>query len=110
MPTIGQMVANSATTEVSFNGLVVKVDYFPGKVTERTIQEIRVLSQSTADDIESRFSQLNMLLCGLIKSWDLTEDDGETMFPLDPERMADLPIKFRSKLAVAILQDIRPEE
>ncbi len=55
------------------------------------------------------FQSLNQVLAELIKSWDVFEDDEQTvMFPLTPDRLAELPIPFRMAVLNAVLEDIRP--
>ena len=52
-----------------------------------------------------------MTLAHLIKSWDVYDDEAQTvMFPLDPKRLAELPLTFRIQVISAILKAIRPEE
>lgn len=109
MPTIWEMTSGTAAIEVAFNRLVVKAEYYPGKITERIIQKMRDLSRMNDGDLTG-FADLNAMIVELIASWDLTENDGVTMFPLDAERLPELPVQFRIKVLTAALKDMRPNE
>lgn len=109
MPTIGEMVAGTASIEVAFHAITVKAEYYPGKLTESVIEQINDLSAlSTQEEIKSGFGTLNDLLTELIASWDLTENDGKTMFPLDVDRLREIPLPFRMRLLLATVTDMRP--
>jgi len=109
MPTIGEMVAGTASIEVTFHTLTVKAEYYPGKLTEDVIGQINDLTMlTTQEEIKSGFSAMNDLIVELIASWDLTENDGVTMFPIDATRLPKLPLPFRMKLLMETMQDMRP--
>lgn len=106
MPTIGEMTSGLASIEVPFHTLIVKAEYYPAKITERTIQQIQSLQREKGD--LSGFADLNALIVDLIASWDLTENDGATMFPIDKERLPELPVVFRMNVLTAAMKDMRP--
>lgn len=108
MPTIGEMTSGLASIEVAFHTITVKAQYYPAKITERTIQHIQAFSRPSGD--MSGFADLNAMLIDLVASWDLTEDDGVTMFPLDVERLPELPVMFRVNVMTAALKDMRPND
>lgn len=110
MPTIGEMTSGVAAIEVAWHSLTVHADYYPGKITERTIQTILVFSKSNGEALIDGIADLNTMIVDLVASWDLTENDGVTMFPLDADRLAELPVQFRTKLLVACLKDMRPND
>lgn len=110
--TASQMAANTAsvTFVADSQGNTVTVVYYPAFVTEKTfasLQRFDEMNQSTAVD---SLAELNDVLIRLVKSWDVFDDDAQTiMFPLDPERLKELPIPFRMKVLGAILGDLNPE-
>lgn len=105
-----QIASNTATVTVKVGEHSVHIDYYPGRVTERSIAIMYAFGSTDADTLAANYRAFNGMLVSLIKSWDVFEDEEETvMFPLDAERMADLPVGFRMSIANAILEDLRPE-
>lgn len=109
MPTIGEMVSGTAAITVQFHAITVKAEYYPGKLTESVIAQINELTTlTTQEEVASGFSTMNDLLVELIASWDLTENDGVTMFPIDAARLPELPLPFRMNLLMETVSDMRP--
>lgn len=109
MPTIGEMVSGTAAIQVTFHTTTVKAEYYPGKLTENVIVQINELTTlTTQEEVTSGFSTMNDLLVELIASWDLTENDGVTMFPIDAARLPELPLPFRMNMLLATITDMRP--
>lgn len=109
MPTLSQIIGNSVKITLEFAQEEIQVEFSPGRVTEKTLKIFyaveHIKEESMFDDIES----FNRELAGIIKWWDVTEDDGKTMYPLDVKRLAELPLMFRGAVAGAIMRNFRPE-
>lgn len=89
---------------------IVHVTYFPARITEKTYAQLHAMASITEETLGSGMASFNSVLASLIKSWDVYEDAAQTvMFPLVPDRLAELPIVFRTQVISAILADIRPE-
>ena len=101
MPTIHNMASNSASVSFQYDGFTITVEYYPKKLSLKVLNEI----QSTTNS--DKFLEK---LCLLIKSWNLFEDEAETiMTPLTPERLEELPIDLLAAITRAIGEDMRPE-
>ena|SRR5258707_8433133 len=88
----------------------VNLKYYPGRVNERTIALANQFKAGDGvDEVLNGFKAYNEELVRLVKWWDVLENDGKTMFPLDAKRLSELSIDFRGQLVVAIMEDIRPE-
>ena len=89
----------------------LNVVYYPARVTEKTFSQLQQFDTTTDETtIAAKFEGLNDVFSKLIKSWDLFLDEEQTvMYPLDPEKLAELPIIFRMQVIGAIMEDIRPE-
>lgn len=86
------------------------VEYYPGKVTEETFSHLQAFDQINEGSIIKGFGSLNEVLSTLIKSWDLYEDNEQTiMYPITPDALKKLPIAFRINILQGIMSDIRPE-
>ena len=99
MPVTFQQIAeNTASVTIPIKNLgTVTVEYFPNKITDKMAAEIQA---GNVDD--------NQLLINLIKSWDIYVDtDFTEMWPL--ERMDEFGYAFKVQVAMAIIEDIRPE-
>lgn len=106
--TLTQIASNTASVTFAVGQDSVTVVYYPGRVTEKALADLQDLGQMTGDTVTAGFSAFNETLAGLIKSWDVMNDDG-TMFPVEAARLAELPIGFRIQVISAILGDLRPE-
>ncbi len=88
----------------------VNLKYYPGRVTERTIALTNQFKASDElDEVLSGFKAFNDEVVRLIKWWDVMENDGVAMFPLDSRRLEELSLDFRGQLLVAIVEGISPE-
>ncbi len=99
MPVTFQQIAeNTASVTIPIKNLgTVTVEYFPNKITDKMAAQIEA---GNVDD--------NQILTSLIKSWDIYEDNDFTiMWPL--ERMDEFGYAFKVQVAMAIVEDIRPE-
>lgn len=111
MPVSLSKIANNiASVEIPIEDEKVTIVYYPSRVTEKTFAQLQAFSSMSEDTITSRFKTFNEMLAGLIKSWDLYEDEEQTvMYPLEPDRLSELPFVFRIAVIQAIMTDIRPE-
>jgi hypothetical protein len=96
---------------LSVAGETVTIIYYPGRVTEKSMAQIQSMATLDESSIVSGFAGFNETLAHLVKSWDVLDDsvDPPVMFPLEPKRLAELPIGFRIQAMGAIMNDIRPE-
>jgi len=125
--TLSKIANNSAKVSFQYGEDEVTLEYYPGRVTERTFAQLQAFSNiEDFDDVMTGFAMLNELLAGkpldaekslmgeaqptaILKLWDVLNDDG-TMFPIRPDRLSELPIPFRFAVLKAIMGDIRPNE
>ncbi len=107
--TLTQIAANTASVTFAVGTETVTVVYYPGKVTEKAIARMQGMSDMTGENVLAGFGAFNETLASLIKKWDVLEEDGVTMFPITPERLAELPVGFRIQVIGAIMGDLRPE-
>lgn len=109
MPTFKQLIGNSVKIKIEFAEEEIQIEFHPGRVTEKTLKIFyaveNIKEESMFEDIES----FNRELARILKWWDVTEDDGKTMYPLDAKRLAELPLMFRGAVASAILRNFSPE-
>jgi hypothetical protein len=121
--TVGQITSNVA--RASFNVTITQEDeegnehtytekvnlkYYPGRVTERTMALANQFKVGDAlDEVLSGFKAFNDEMVRLIKWWDVMENDGVTMFPIETKRLEELSLDFRGQLLVAIVEGISPE-
>ena len=122
--TIGQLTSNTA--KATFTVTVTQEDeetgeqhtfqeqvnlkYYPGRITERTMALAKAYNeQSDLDTVLSGVMAFNEEIVRLVKWWDVLENDGITMFPLDVKRLPELPFDFRGQLLAAMAEGISPE-
>lgn len=107
--TLNKIANNTAEVTMSVAGDTLTVTYYPSHVTEKTFAQLQEFASSDENNIIAGFGTLNDVLSLLIKSWDLFEDDQQTsMYPIVPDRLAELPVAFRLQVLSSIMSDIRP--
>lgn len=94
--TLSQMVANEKSLSLTIGSDTLNITYYPNKVTTAAVTEI-----------DSSLDGQTQVLSGVIKDWDLLNDDG-TMYPLDAPSLAALGIGLLMQISQAIVRDIRP--
>lgn len=102
MPRLTDLVASSATVIVPFGGSSLLVVYRPDAITPR-FQKAAQAAQA-AGDLDAA---LLVPISTLIRSWDLTDDDGEPV-GLDPNTLADVPAPVLLAVLTAIGADMAP--
>lgn len=108
---LAKIAADIAKVTLYVNDDSLTVYYYPSKITDETIALGGVfLDLNSVQGAMSAMESLNSLLCGLIQSWDLFEDEEQTtMVPVTPERLKSIPTLLKGKIIGAIMSDIRPE-
>ncbi len=96
--TFNQIASNTASVTIPIENLgSVTIVYYPNKMTDKYVADLQA---GNVDD--------NTLLIDLIKSWDIYEDEDFTvMWPI--ERMDEFGYAFKVDIAMAIVNDLRPE-
>lgn len=108
--TLSKIASNTATVTLQIDEDTVHIVYCPAKITEKTIAQLQSFGNLDAETFQEGFSLFNDLLATLIKSWDVYEDDEQSiMFPIDIKRLPELPLIFRAQVLATILKDVRPE-
>lgn len=105
-----QIANNSAKITFQYGSDTINIEYYPGRITERTFAQLNLFANVNETSLESSFEAFNEVLSSLIKVWDVYDDDAQTiMFPTTPDRLSELPIPFRSQVLQAIMGDVKPE-
>ena|SRR5260221_104721 len=112
--TLAKIANNTAGVSFQFGEDTVNLIYYPGHITEKTIASLNAFStmgtDASGDKVATQFEEFNQMLAGLMKSWDVYEDEAQTiMFPIDASRFPELPFSFRTTVFQAIMRDMRPE-
>ncbi len=108
--TLNEIAANTATVTFQFGDNPVTVVFYPGRITERVLTAGNFAKRG--DDpasIEAGVEDFNAILAGLVESWDVLENDGKAMIPIDAKRFADIPLIFRTRVFQEIIGAFRPE-
>jgi hypothetical protein len=102
---LSELQADQRTISVPTSAGELKVTYRPSVLTPRFELEMRRQSREAreSDDDEKAVRVLSELLVRLLADWDLY--DGEEKYPLEPERMMDLPSTFILNTLDAIQED-----
>lgn len=107
--TFHQMIANTASFSFDFMGEKITIQYFPGKVTEEFMGAVLAIQDMDESTLKATFQSFNQMLCEVISSWDVLEEENGAMYPLVPDRIIKLPWSFRLRVAMEIMGDLRPE-
>jgi hypothetical protein len=107
--TLQQIASNTAQLSFQWGSDAVNVTYYPGKITEKVLSDLSALDNLTGSNFEQAFAAFNEMLTGLLQSWDVLENDGVTMFPIDASRFSELPLLFRKQVLMEITKAMSPE-
>jgi hypothetical protein len=101
---------DEAKVTVSAYGETLTLVYYPSRMTDEIF--IKFASIGGIQNIEEAtegLTNINGILSNVVKSWDFFEDDEQkVMWPLTPERLAQLEMSFKMKCLVAVMSDVRP--
>lgn len=108
--TLQKMVQGTASVTFTWDEDTVSVTYHPGKVTEAFLSQVLAFQSMDEATFNGTFKSFNAELVSVLQDWDVLDGDGSdgTMFPLDAGRFSELPIGFRMRVAMEIMQDLRP--
>lgn len=109
--TLNKIASNTASVTIPVGEETVTVAYYPGRITEKAMAQLQVFSTMDESNAMAGYAGFNEMLARIIKSWDVFEDDEQTvMFELVPDRLSELPIMFRIQVVNAIVTDVYPPE
>lgn len=109
--TLSKIASNTASVTISVGEETVTVVYYPGRITEKAMAQLQVFSTMDESNAMAGYAGFNEMLARIIKSWDVYEDDEQTvMVELVPDRLSELPIMFRIQVVNAIVTDVYPPE
>lgn len=107
---LSHISAKCKPIKIMFDEDALNIEYYPNKITEETFVQLNALSQMKEDTISESFNTYNETLVGLMKSWDLLDEDGITVLPLTSDQMIKVGIVVRGEILTAIMSDIRPNQ
>lgn len=107
--TLNKIANDTASVTLNVGEDTCTVVYYPSRITEKTFKQLQQFQNVDQGTIEAGFESFNEVLSSLIKSWDVYEDDAQMiLYPTTPDRLAELPIPFRTQVLGAIMEDMRP--
>lgn len=106
---LSDISAKCKPIRIMFDGDDLNIEYYPNKITEETFVQLNALAAMKEDNISESFMAYNTTLVGLMKSWDMI-DDNEAVLPLTAEQMIKVGIVVRGEILTAIMSDIRPNQ
>ncbi len=107
---LSQLASNTAHCEVRAGEHTIHVTYYPARITEKLLVQMQRFESLTGTTVAEGLQEINKSLCRVVKAWDIYEDEAMTMmFPLDPERIEELPLVVRMSVLATVMKDLRPE-
>lgn len=106
---LSDIASNHSTVKVAVGDEYVTINYYPGRITDEVFQTLVGFDHLTAESAKSTLHDLNSTLVHLVESWDVVENDGETVIPLTLKRLASVYLPFKMQVLASIMADIRPE-
>lgn len=90
--TLGHVITRSLVMFADTPDEAIHLLYRPGAFNSNAMEEWNAIAAqanaaTTEGEQEHAALDFGALFCRIIHSWDLTEDDGATLFPLTPERI-----------------------
>ncbi len=100
----------TASVTIQADGIQVTISYDPGKISKKMVLQFQKGIPSILEQLKDDVASLNEELARVITSWNIYEDVEQTiMYPLDADRLAELPLPFRLAALIAILGNTSPE-
>ena len=103
------IASNTASVTFPYAGDSITVVYYPERITDKMLHAISAMKdQGDVEGMLDKLGGFNETLASLIKSWDIYEDEKQTiMVPIDAKRFEGLSIPFKKDVFLAIAQDIK---
>jgi hypothetical protein len=109
MPTIHDIIGNSAKVSIPFGSESLNIEYRPDSVSQETLIKLQKFAGTTdLVSVQDQFNELDQVIIDLIASWDLLENDGVTVIPLTVERLLKLPVRIIGVVIEGIMGDMTP--
>lgn len=106
-----QVQKDEAKVSIPMYGDMLNIIYYPSRMTDDVfIKFAEIEGVQTIQDAKGALANINEMLANMIKAWDLFEDDEQkVMWPLEPERLAQLDMTFKLKCLFGMMRHVRPE-
>lgn len=105
-----QLINNTVPVTFKYEGEDITVHYCPGKITDSVYAKIMNFARSGTETTEDTLKAVNEMLVSLLQKWDIYEDIKQTkMYPLDPVRLANLPVSLKLTALIEVANHVRPE-
>lgn len=109
MPTLDDILGNSAHISIPFGAESLNIDYRPDSITQETLVKLQNFTSTTdTASLQEQFTSLNQVIVDFLVGWDLLENDGVTVIPITVERLPKLPMKILTTVVEAIAEDMNP--
>jgi hypothetical protein len=106
---LAKLAANTADTSFMYEGEPVEIIYYPARISDPLYIQLQAFTRlDEGSDMAAMFKDLNKQIVYLVKSWDIYEDE-KNLFPLDADRLPELPLDLRIGVIQAMMGDFRPE-
>ena len=125
MPSLQNILSNSARVVIPTGDGDLHVDYYPSRVTQELITKFNAIQKRAEDaeeDAEALFLETNTLFISLVKSWDMMDEKPcgvcaackadkecaakeEFMFELEPHNLLRFPIEIVRSITEVIFND-----
>jgi hypothetical protein len=96
-----QMAAATAKITIKTGELDIWVKYYPNRLTGEYAAKLTTVGDDMKEDIYP-------IIAHLVESWDLVEDDGTTMIPINASGFDRVGVPFLLQIFGAIVGDMRP--
>lgn len=106
--TLADLRSGSVPATMTVRGMPINIEYDPDGVTLESLQSAAALKagESNAEDL----SVMTDFLTSTLHSWDLREEDGETVVELSAERLAKFGIGLLADMSTALIKATRMGE
>lgn len=107
--TLAKLANNTAETSFVYEGEPVEITYYPARISDPLYIQLQAFTKlNEGADMAAMFQDLNKQIVHLVKAWDIYEDE-KNLFPLDADRLPELPLDLRIGVIQAMMGDFRPE-
>jgi hypothetical protein len=125
MPSLQNILSNSARVVIQTGDGDLHVDYYPSRVTQELITKFNAIQKRAEEDVEDAkalFLETNALFISLVKAWDMMDEKPcevcaackagnecvakeEFVFELEPNNLLRFPLEIVRSITEAIFND-----
>jgi hypothetical protein len=107
---LSQLASKVASITLVFDEGDLNLEYYPNLITDELVLGWQEAQKRGSDHVDEYIESNNETFLKFIKSWDLLEDDGETVIPLNIEDIKRVSSVIKNQIFQAVIEEMQSPE